>query len=107
MSRRRSRPTPEPALPVEDEAVEAEASLPAPLSSERSVEPVDAITAYMAELRHHAPISREEEHALAVRWTEEGDLEAARQLVLANLRWVVKSAMEYRRGWTYFLDLIL
>jgi RNA polymerase sigma-32 factor len=60
----------------------------------------------MAELRHHAPISREEEHALAVRWVEHGDVEAARQLALANLRLVVKIAMEYRRAWTNVLDLI-
>jgi len=60
----------------------------------------------MAELRHHPPISREEEHALAVRWVEHGDVEAARRLVLANLRLVVKIAMEYRRAWTNLLDLI-
>ena len=50
--------------------------------------------------------AREEEHALAVRWREQGDLEAARQLVLSNLRLVVKIAMEYRRSWTNLLDLI-
>ena len=60
----------------------------------------------MAQLRHYAPISREQEHALAVRWVEEHDREAARQLVLANLRLVVKIAMEYRRAWTNVLDLI-
>jgi RNA polymerase sigma-32 factor len=60
----------------------------------------------MAELRHHAPISREEEHALAVRWRENGDLEAARRLVLSNLRLVVKIALEYRRSWTNLLDLV-
>ena len=60
----------------------------------------------MAELAQHAPISREEEHELAVRWREEGDLEAARRLVLANLRLVVKIAMEYRRAWINLLDLI-
>jgi RNA polymerase sigma-32 factor len=60
----------------------------------------------MAELAKHAPISREEEHALAVRWRESGDVEAARLLVLANLRLVVKIAMEYRRAWTNTLDLI-
>jgi RNA polymerase sigma-32 factor len=70
------------------------------------LEPVSALTRYMAELRHHAPISREEEHELAVRWVEEGDNDAARQLVLANLRLVVKIAMEYRRAWTNTLDLI-
>jgi len=67
---------------------------------------VSALTRYMSELRHHAPISREEEHALAVQWVEEGDVEAARKLVLANLRLVVKIAMEYRRAWTNTLDLV-
>jgi RNA polymerase sigma-32 factor len=80
--------------------------LPVPAERERSVEPVDALTHYMAQLRQYAPISREEEHALAVRWVEERDREAARQLVLANLRLVVKIAMEYRRAWTNVLDLI-
>ncbi|MEN8185100.1 MAG: sigma-70 family RNA polymerase sigma factor, partial [Myxococcota bacterium] len=66
----------------------------------------DALTSYMAELRRHPPISREEEHTLAVRWAEEEDVPAARQLVLANLRLVVKIAMEYRRAWSNVLDLI-
>ena len=60
----------------------------------------------MAQLRHYAPITREQEHALALRWVEERDRDAARQLVLANLRLVVKIAMEYRRAWTNVLDLI-
>jgi RNA polymerase sigma-32 factor len=60
----------------------------------------------MAELRHHAPITREEEHELAVKWVEEGDVESARRMVLSNLRLVVKIAMEYRRAWTNTLDLI-
>jgi len=76
------------------------------LPETREREHVDALTRYMAQLRHHAPISREEEHELALRWVEEGDVEAARQLVLANLRLVVKIAMEYRRSWTNVLDLI-
>ncbi len=77
-----------------------------PSRSDRAIEPVDALTRYMAELRDHAPISREEEQALALRWVEEGDLEAARRIVLSNLRLVVKIAMEYRRAWTNLLDLI-
>ncbi len=77
-----------------------------PRNTTRDLEPVDALTRYMAELRHAEPISREEEHALAVRMVEEGDLDAARKLVLSNLRLVVKIAMEYRRAWTNVLDLI-
>jgi RNA polymerase sigma-32 factor len=75
-------------------------------SSDRSLEPLDALGAYMAQLSHYAPISREEEHELAVRWVEQGDREAARLLALANLRLVVKIAMEYRRAWSSVLDLI-
>jgi RNA polymerase sigma-32 factor len=82
-------------------------SLPIPaVRVDRSLGPVDALTAYMAELRKYPPISREEEHEVAVRWVEHGDPAAARQLVLANLRLVVKIAMEYRRAWTNVLDLI-
>ena len=80
--------------------------LPAPVPIEHGVEPADALTRYLAELRRHPPISREEEHALAVRYVEEGDRDSVRQLVLANLRLVVKIAMEYRRIWANVLDLI-
>ena len=59
-----------------------------------------------AELRNFPPISREEEHELAVRWVEDGDVEAARRLAVSNLRLVVKIAMEYRRAWANTLDLI-
>ncbi len=75
-------------------------------SSDRALGPVDALSAYMNELGNYPPISREEEHALAVRWVEEADVEAARSLMLANLRLVVKIAMEYRRSWVNVLDLI-
>ena len=90
------------ALPV---PVDPPTRLPA-VTTERGVEAPTALNVYMSQLRHHDPISREEEHALAVRWVEKGDKEAGRQLVLANLRLVVKIAMEYKRAWTNTLDLI-
>jgi RNA polymerase sigma-32 factor len=80
-------------------------ALPVP-AAERGLEGGDSLSRYMAELRHHAPISREEEHDLAVRWRDAGDRDAARRLVLSNLRLVVKIAMEYRRSWTNLLDLV-
>jgi RNA polymerase sigma-32 factor len=83
-----------------------ESRLPATIPSERGLEPVDALTQYMAQLRNYPPISREEEHELAVRWFETGDREAARKLVVSNLRLVVKIAMGYRRAWINVLDLI-
>jgi len=91
--------------PRESPRAASDALLPAP-SADAGVGPASALTRYMAELRHHAPISREEEHELALRWVEDGDVESARRLVLANLRLVVKIAMEYRRAWTNTLDLI-
>ncbi|HEY8154337.1 MAG TPA: RNA polymerase factor sigma-32 [Myxococcota bacterium] len=104
----------DPAVPKPPDPVSAPAPLPAPLPTrlpaparrDTAVETGDTLTQYMAQLRHYAPISREEEHELAVRWVEAGDREAARRLVLANLRLVVKIAMEYRRAWTNVLDLI-
>jgi len=86
--------------------LEGSSFLPVPSSDERGLEPVDALSLYMAKLRSYPPISREEEEQLARRWVEDGDVEAARRLVLANLRLVVKIAMEYRRAWTNVLDLI-
>jgi RNA polymerase sigma-32 factor len=87
-------------------APDGSAWLPAVSSAERGVEPVDALTRYMAQLRNYPPISREEEHELAVRWVKDRDPEAARRLVVSNLRLVVKIAMEYRRAWSNVLDLI-
>ena len=82
------------------------ATPPPRTSTSSALEPVSALNAYMNQLANHAPITREEEHVLAVRWVEEGDVDAARQMVLSNLRLVVKIAMEYRRAWTNTLDLI-
>jgi RNA polymerase sigma-32 factor len=51
-------------------------------------------------------LGREEEHALAVRYRETGDVEAAYKLVASNLRLVVKIAHEYRRTAFQLLDLV-
>jgi len=81
-------------------------ALPAVPQPDSRLDRGDTLGRYFAELRHHPPLSREEEQRLARRWVETGDLEAARALALANLRLVVKIAMEYRRAWTNVLDLI-
>ena len=90
--------------PASETGISANPTAAGPAST--AVEPVSALTRYMAQLRHHAPISREEERELALRWYNEGDAEAARRMVLSNLRLVVKIAMEDRRAWTQTLDLI-
>jgi RNA polymerase sigma-32 factor len=85
--------------------VPAAPALPAP-AADRGLDRVDSLTRYMAQLREYPPISREQEQELARRWVESHDADAARLLVLANLRLVVKIALEYRRAWTNTLDLI-
>ncbi len=85
-------------------------SLPVPLvetdADVADLGAVDPLSRYFAEIGQYALVSREEEKALAVRVHDHGDAEAAQELVLANLRLVVKIAMDYRRVWTNVLDLI-
>ena len=71
-----------------------------------SVAKYDPMAAYMQEIRKVDLLSREEEHELAVKLVEEGDVDAARQLIEANLRLVVKIAYEYRRAYRNILDLV-
>ncbi len=66
----------------------------------------DPLRAYMAEVSRHPLLTREEEHELAVRYRETGDVQAAYVLVASNLRLVVKIAHEYRRTAFQLLDLI-
>jgi RNA polymerase sigma-32 factor len=68
--------------------------------------PRDALQRYFADIRRSKPLTREKEHALAVQYREHGDLEAAYALVTANLRLVVKIAMEYQSAAMNLLDLI-
>jgi RNA polymerase sigma-32 factor len=92
--------------PSSDGSADTPLPAPRPAASSTGLAQASALTAYMSQLRHHAPITREEEHELAVQWVEEGDVDAAKMLVVSNLRLVVKIAMEYRRAWTNTLDLI-
>lgn len=66
----------------------------------------DPLRAYMAEVQRHPVLSREEEHELAVKLRETGDVQAAYRLVASNLRLVVKIAHEYRRTAFQLLDLV-
>src|SRR5215469_16071328 len=64
------------------------------------------IDKYVAEIRRYPVLSREQEHDLAVRFRDEGDVAAAHQLVVSNLRFVVKVAHEFRGYGMKLLDLI-
>ncbi|MDM7323365.1 MAG: RNA polymerase sigma factor RpoH [Gammaproteobacteria bacterium] len=55
----------------------------------------DAFAAYLAEVRRIPLLTAEDEYRLAVRWRDDKDLDAARQLVLGHLRFVVHIARSY------------
>jgi RNA polymerase sigma-32 factor len=66
----------------------------------------DPLQLYMNEIQRHPLLSPDEEHKLATAYSKTGDVEAAAQLVTANLRLVVKIAYEYRRAYRNIMDLI-
>jgi RNA polymerase sigma-32 factor len=66
----------------------------------------DPLSVYMAETRRYPLLTPQEEHDLAVKLVEHGDTGAARKLIEANLRLVVKIAYEYRRAHRNLLDLV-
>jgi len=68
--------------------------------------PIDSLTLYLAEINRFALLTPDEERHLALRFREEGDLQAAQSLITANLRFVVKVAGEYRSYGMKMLDLI-
>ncbi len=57
--------------------------------------PVGSLDAYIQAVGSVPVLSKEDEQALAIRFREEGDLDAARELVLAHLRFVVHIAKGY------------
>jgi len=66
----------------------------------------DSFEHYMKQVNRFELLSRDEELSLARRYRQQGDLEAAHRLTCANLRFVVKVALEYRGYGLRNLDLI-
>ncbi len=66
----------------------------------------DPVRRYLEEIRRYPLLDPEEEFRLAMKLRGEGDMQAARILVSANLRLVVKIALEYRTYYSNLLDLI-
>lgn len=95
-----------PAESWQSEAEDHDAYDPAELENSTSVVVSSALSRYMAELRRYPLLSIEEERRLATEAYEKNSVEARQRLVTANLRLVVKIAMEYRRAYAQMLDLI-
>ena len=86
--------------------LEKQARLPVEAPS-KSLVRLDPLQRYLAEIRRYPLLTREEEHDLAVRVYENNDPEAALKLVTANLRLVVKIAMDFQSIWMQnLLDLV-
>lgn len=68
--------------------------------------PTDPLKRYMVEVSRYPILTPEEEHEIAEHYQKNQDKESAQKLVLANLRLVVKIAMEYRSAYYNALDLI-
>lgn len=66
----------------------------------------DPLSAYLKEISKYDLLTIEEEKELTKKLVETGDIEVAKKLVAANLRLVVKIAMEYRSSFQNVMDLI-
>ena len=66
----------------------------------------NSLERYLAEISNNPVLSREEEYELAMRYKNEGDLEAARKLVSSNLKFVVSVANEYKNYGINMMDII-
>lgn len=64
------------------------------------------LSQYLREISQYPILDRDQETELALRYRETGDLEAARKLVLSNLRFVVKVAMGYRKYGLPVMELV-
>jgi RNA polymerase sigma-32 factor len=65
----------------------------------------DPVRRFVEEARRHARLDENEERELGRAARDRGDLDAARKLVVHNLRLVVAIAYQYRQAWLNVLDL--
>jgi RNA polymerase sigma-32 factor len=66
----------------------------------------DPLTVYLKEISRYKLLTLEEEKELTMELLKTGDIEVAKKLVLANLRLVVKIALEYKNAYKNVMDLI-
>lgn len=90
-----------------DRDISSEISVSLPVirkSTELKVQ--DPLTLYLKEISRHKLLTIEEEKELTTELLKTGDIEVAKRLVLANLRLVVKIALEYKNAYKNIMDLI-
>lgn len=100
----------------DDEEIESNLPVPSKGSSDHlpkttdsdfaAISPTDPLRRYLEELSRHPLLSPEQEFELALKLRDQGDLSAAKALVTANLRLVVRIAFEYRNIYSNILDLV-
>jgi RNA polymerase sigma-32 factor len=101
----------EPGETVDDEEFDLQKSKKLPIKRQEdnsgvALSRTDPLQAYLREVQRHPLLTPEQEHSLAVKYTETQDVNAAARLVTANLRLVIKIAYEYRRAYKNIMDLI-
>ena len=77
-----------------------------PVESTSGLETTDALEMYLAELRRTPLLSKEEELELFDRLNNSDDIDAAKKLVMAHLRFVVHVAKTYKGYGLPLLDII-
>ena len=101
-ARRAAKKEPKPKAPKAPRAPKAKKD-----DDEKSLVKFDPLQRYLSEISKYRLLTREEERDYGTRVKEQGDKEAAYALVTANLRLVVKIALEFQRVWMQnLLDLI-
>jgi len=79
----------------------------APEEKTNSLVSHDPLRQYLMEINRYPLLTRKEEQDLALRYFKDKDMEAAYRLVTANLRLVVKIALDFQKYWMQnFLDII-
>lgn len=92
--------------PLEPDLLDHETVEPIPAPRERHLAPArDPIQRFIDEARRYTRLDERQERDLIRTARERGDRDAARTLVLHNLRLVVSIAYQYRRAWLNLLDL--
>ncbi len=75
-------------------------------ATEKTLKPSDPLKRYLHDIKNAPTLTPEQEQALTLRMHEHADVNAAKLLVSANLRTVVRIAYEYRSMYHNLLDLI-